>query len=536
MKYSAFNQINNNQLAEPMFFGNPVNISRFDQQKHEMFERLTEKQLSFFWRPEEIDISKDRIDFNGLSDSEKHIFLSNLKYQCLVEETEVLTPEGWVFIRNLKKGQLVYIYNPITKLGYFEEPRAIIHKPHNGIVYNFKSKGKLKYRQMVTPDHRMYYHDTMDKSEFGVMNAEDLTFIENIQTGIIGYPYPNVIESVIIGPSVSLFLLIDFLITQSIPVVKEINHVNTTITLPFTGLNKETKIELLQFLNDYTSQMNEIYKEDIYSSSIDENQFTMKLDNKYFADLISDKPFGFIDSKEISDYLCVQIVVYLMEFNSSLFNKKEGKFYFEDESIVDLVQALAVRGGFATKSKLNKLKIVDATHTEDSLIVKTKEVYHGFVSCVSVSTNAFFIRYKGVTSVTGNCVLDSIQGRSPNVVLLPLASIPELETWIELWSAFEGAIHARSYTHIIRGIVDNPEVVFDDIMVNPNILKRAEGSSKYYDDLLEYTCLYNLAGWGVHTLNGKVYDINPKSMKKKLYLCLVSINVLEAIRFYVSFA
>lgn len=215
MQYSAFNKTNNDQLKEPMFFGNPVNVSRFDQQKHETFERLTEKQLSFFWRPEEIDISKDRIDFKGLTDSEQHIFLSNLKYQI---------------------------------------------------------------------------------------------------------------------------------------------------------------------------------------------------------------------------------------------------------------------------------------------------------------------------------ILDSIQGRSPNVVLLPLASIPELETWIELWAAIEGAIHARSYTHIIRGIVDDPTVVFDDIMVNPSILKRAEGSSKYYDELFEYSCLYNLAGWGVHTLNGKTYDINPRDMKKKLYLCLVSINVLEAIRFYVSFA
>lgn len=215
MKYSAFNQVNNNQLQEPMFFGNPVNVSRFDQQKHEMFEKLTEKQLSFFWRPEEIDISKDRIDFNGLSDSEKHIFISNLKYQT---------------------------------------------------------------------------------------------------------------------------------------------------------------------------------------------------------------------------------------------------------------------------------------------------------------------------------VLDSVQGRSPNAMLLPLASIPELETWIEIWAAIEGAIHARSYTHIIRGIVNDPSVIFDDIMVNKDILARAADIGKYYDALYEQICIYNLVGFGKHKLNDKEYDINPRDLKKKLYLCIVSINILEAIRFYVSFA
>ena len=65
--YTTFNPVNNNQLTEPMFFGNPVNVARYDQQKHAIFETLTEKQISFFWRPEEVDVSKDKIDFESLS-------------------------------------------------------------------------------------------------------------------------------------------------------------------------------------------------------------------------------------------------------------------------------------------------------------------------------------------------------------------------------------------------------------------------------------------------------------------------------------
>ncbi|MBT7439548.1 MAG: ribonucleotide-diphosphate reductase subunit beta, partial [Thiotrichales bacterium] len=75
MSYSVFNQEINDTLKEPMFFGDTVNVARFDQQKFEMFEKLTEKQLSFFWRPEEIDVSKDKIDFGKLLPNEKHIFL-----------------------------------------------------------------------------------------------------------------------------------------------------------------------------------------------------------------------------------------------------------------------------------------------------------------------------------------------------------------------------------------------------------------------------------------------------------------------------
>ncbi|WP_145587915.1 class Ia ribonucleoside-diphosphate reductase subunit beta [Yersinia rochesterensis] len=213
MAYTTFSQNKNNQLLEPMFFGQPVNVARFDQQKHAIFEKLIEKQLSFFWRPEEIDVSRDRIDYNALPDHEKHIFISNLKYQTL---------------------------------------------------------------------------------------------------------------------------------------------------------------------------------------------------------------------------------------------------------------------------------------------------------------------------------LDSIQGRSPNVALLPLVSIPELETWIETWS-FSETIHSRSYTHIIRNIVNDPSIVFDDIVTNEEILKRAKDISGYYDDLIEMTSYYYLLGEGTHQVNGKTVVVNLRELKKQLYLCVMSVNALEAIRFYVSF-
>lgn len=132
-------------------------------------------------------------------------------------------------------------------------------------------------------------------------------------------------------------------------------------------------------------------------------------------------------------------------------------------------------------------------------------------------------------------LLDSIQGRSPNVVLLPLVSIPELETWIETWS-FSETIHSRSYTHIIRNIVNDPSVVFDDIMENEHILERASDIARFYDELYQSAQLYTIFGAGTHNVNGKSITVDLKMLKKQLYLCLMAVNVLEAIRFYVSFA
>lgn len=132
-------------------------------------------------------------------------------------------------------------------------------------------------------------------------------------------------------------------------------------------------------------------------------------------------------------------------------------------------------------------------------------------------------------------LLDSIQGRSPNVALLPLVSLPELETWIETWS-FSETIHSRSYTHIIRNLFAEPGAVFDDIMVNPHILKRAEGIACYYDELIALTQLYQQFGEGHHQVGERQLEVCKRELKKKLYLCLMAVNVLEAIRFYVSFA
>ncbi|AMO82718.1 class Ia ribonucleoside-diphosphate reductase subunit beta [Obesumbacterium proteus] len=140
-----------------------------------------------------------------------------------------------------------------------------------------------------------------------------------------------------------------------------------------------------------------------------------------------------------------------------------------------------------------------------------------------------------ISNLKYQTLLDSIQGRSPNVALLPLISIPELETWVETWS-FSETIHSRSYTHIIRNIVNDPAVVFDDIVTNEEILKRAKDISGYYDDLIEMTGYWHLLGEGTHTVNGKTVNVNLRTLKKQLYLCLMSVNALEAIRFYVSFA
>ena len=132
-------------------------------------------------------------------------------------------------------------------------------------------------------------------------------------------------------------------------------------------------------------------------------------------------------------------------------------------------------------------------------------------------------------------LLDSVQGRSPNLAFLPIVTLPELETWIETW-AFSETIHSRSYTHIIRNVYSDPGKVFDEMLDVDDIIACGNDISKYYDDLIQYSQWYQLLGEGRHECNGKKFEISAYELKKKLWVCLNSVNVLEGIRFYVSFA
>jgi ribonucleoside-diphosphate reductase beta chain len=134
-------------------------------------------------------------------------------------------------------------------------------------------------------------------------------------------------------------------------------------------------------------------------------------------------------------------------------------------------------------------------------------------------------------------LLDSVQGRSPNVAFLPIVSLPELEVWIETW-AFSETIHSRSYTHILRNLFTNPSTVFDNIVNVKEIAERARSVTTYYDKLIDLVHQYYAKSDGRSALDGDGFDVDTslEELHKALYLTLVSVNVLEGIRFYVSFA
>ena len=133
-------------------------------------------------------------------------------------------------------------------------------------------------------------------------------------------------------------------------------------------------------------------------------------------------------------------------------------------------------------------------------------------------------------------MLDSVQGRGPGMAFIPYCSLPELEACMEVWGFME-MIHSRSYTYIIKNVYSNPSEVFDQIITDERIVERSKSVTEAYDDFINSAQM-----WGTGNMWQNDFKDSPtsqweiKDVKRKLYRAVANVNILEGIRFYVSFA
>ena len=133
-------------------------------------------------------------------------------------------------------------------------------------------------------------------------------------------------------------------------------------------------------------------------------------------------------------------------------------------------------------------------------------------------------------------MLDSIQGRGPGMAFIPYCSLPELEACMEVWGFME-MIHSRSYTYIIKNVYSDPSEVFDKIVTDERILERSASVTQGYDDFIQSAHQYDGSTMWELANDGHIAGkIDRYELKRKLYRAVANVNILEGIRFYVSFA
>jgi ribonucleotide reductase beta subunit family protein with ferritin-like domain len=132
-------------------------------------------------------------------------------------------------------------------------------------------------------------------------------------------------------------------------------------------------------------------------------------------------------------------------------------------------------------------------------------------------------------------MLDSVQGRGPSMAFIPYCSLPELESAMEVWGFME-MIHSRSYTHIIKNLYSDPDKVFGTILSDEKILSRASTVTASYDEFIRDAAQYSLGDWQHALDDAGAFRKQRYELKRKLFRAMMNVNILEGIRFYVSFA
>ena len=133
-------------------------------------------------------------------------------------------------------------------------------------------------------------------------------------------------------------------------------------------------------------------------------------------------------------------------------------------------------------------------------------------------------------------MLDSVQGRGPGMAFIPYCSLPELESAMTVWEMME-MIHSRSYTHIIKNLYSDPDEIFGTILSDEKILSRARSVTESYDDFIQEAHRYDSSNDWIHAQEGAGYAREERyELKRKLFRAMMNVNILEGIRFYVSFA
>ena len=100
-----------------------------------------------------------------------------------------------------------------------------------------------------------------------------------------------------------------------------------------------------------------------------------------------------------------------------------------------------------------------------------------------------------------------------------------------------GDDHSRSYTYIIKNVYSDPGEVFDTILDDEKVMDRASSVTESYDDFIKEAHSYDNGTMWELARDGHISGtIERRELKRKLYRAVANVNILEGIRFYVSFA
>ena len=175
-RMTVFNTDQVDTTKQKMFFGQPLGVQRYDKFKYPIFDKLTQTQLGFFWRPEEVSLQKDRADYQTLNDAQKHIFTSNLKYQILLDSVQGRGP-GMAFMPYCSLPELE------SAMSIWQTMEMVHSRSYTHIIKNVYPDPSVVFDEIITDDRILERAATVTEAYDDFLQAAHLYDTGNMWKG-----------------------------------------------------------------------------------------------------------------------------------------------------------------------------------------------------------------------------------------------------------------------------------------------------------------------------------------------------------------
>ena len=415
--------------------------------------------------------------------------------ECLVEGTEVLTPNGWVDLSHVVPGILVAQYNPEAEQISFVHPIGYIEKDYEGPVFQFKNN-QGHFNQIVTPNHRML-KKKLRSGELNVELAKDIDYTKgsasDLNSGICSGYIDSTFNTLTAFERILIAIQADGHISQ-----RYTGELCGTVPVWF-AFSKQRKIDrLISLCSDAGIELIELTpeKEDKGNRKA-QRRFKINFPLSHACYL---KNFNWVSLLDKGIVWCESFLEEIVEWDGH-FTKNTGILHTTSRQAVEVTQAVAALCGMKTHlnmiaddrsetfSNCWRLSWKKQTFVSGQTIEKTELQYTGKVRCLTVPSGFFVIRYKDSVSITGNCV------------------------------------HALTYSEIVKNSFDNPNEVLADILKVKESFARLELVAEVFDNVIRIGAELTLKQ---RKKDQEAYDA--------IFMFVVTMYCLEAIQFMISFA
>jgi ribonucleoside-triphosphate reductase len=309
--------------------------------------------------------------------------------QCVSEDTEVLTSNGWKKYHEITEKDKIATFNMKTGRIEFLKPKRVVVYPYDGYLIRLKNRIQ---DQLITPNHRVV-RKIFNADKFELMDAE----------GIFAFKTPVLVP--ISGRSSSKKKIRDSLVKLIAWVVSEgsLDDGRGRVCIYQSAKNKENCEEIRGCLRSLNLSWDERAKITGFAKYPCIRFRLSQSSSRWIKQFVKEKVTPWFLTKLSPEQIKLYIDTY-GKGDGYRKSKRSLKISPENQKNRDVIQALCALCGYGstTKKRRSGERVSVIFHDTTSITKIEKVRYRGKVWCPTTKNGTFVARRDGKVFITGN--------------------------------------------------------------------------------------------------------------------------------------